>query len=1721
MNTMIQNMKTITQTALTTGRTCKLLSVLLFLLLQASAAFAGEWVDVTAAFVKNPSYAGNSYAYWEGTTPGGYNPKENAEFYQMNYSTYQVITGLTPGQYRVGVQAFYRIGNAANDYDLYNSGSTNDYQFARLYASSSDDYNSVQLPPISAAAVAQSYGGEPQTVGNGLYVPNNMVAAAAWFAAGCYSNSVTCYVGDDGQLTIGLEKLTTIYEDWTCFDNWTLEYYEEQSVTRISSLSFDKSAYTLAQGKTLELPLTILPANASNKILQWTSSDPSVATVSDAGVVTALKGGKVIISAATTDLSGITATCQLTVTNSLSTQRDWVNITDDYVINPRFDGNDVRTGWYGTQLSAANPKENAEHYNKSYDTYQVLSGLPAGKYRVSLNAFYRMGSSANDYDLYSSGDYADYQYAQLYAESSVSKDYAEPLKPASSGLSTTYYGGNVWQYYDNEEGTYYYMPNNMLAADAWFQAGYYQNSLECQVGSNGQLVIGIRKYNGHSEDWTCLDNWKLEYYGNVRLVTGVTLSQTSAQLVVNENLQLTASISPSTAIYRRLVWTSSDESVLSVDQNGYVTTHNSGHATVTVSSTDGSEKSATCDIYVLSPEVSSENIVINEIMVHNVDVYLDPSFNYGPWVELYNPTSITVSLGGLYVSDDPTNLRQHRLLDDYGILPAHGYALLNFDHHEVWTKASYRQIDGDLKSKGGTIIISDGQTIFAQQDYPEPISRTSYARTVDGTGDWAIAGNPTPSASNADGHFATQQLPAPVVDTPAQLFTSALTIRVEIPEGTTLRYTTDGTAPTLTNGSVSQTGVFNVSSTTCFRFRLFQDGKLPSTVVTRSYITDSGNEPFPIISIVTDSQNIYGSYGVFSTSENGRPGNGQASACNWNMDWDRPVNFEYINEKGECVVSQECDFATCGGWSRAFTPHAFKLKAKKTYDLLNTFDYQFFDDKPYLKHKTLQIRNGGNDTSNRIKDAALQGVVERSGIYVDYQSWKPVHVYINGSPYAVLNMREPNNKDFAYSNYGLDTDLIDQFEISPDSGYVQMRGTDESFLRWYDLSYNANDDDAYEEISRLVDLDNYINYMAIELYIGNWDWPQNNVKGFRSQQDGKFHFVLFDLDGALSTTSPISGFLGKQYYQFDRLYGYDYSQQKSIDSQRNNREIKFVTIFSNMLQNEDFRKRFIDAYCLVAGSVFTPDMVREVVNERANQLAQGNYVSPWSTANTLISSFSNRQGTLISHLQSMLGLSASDRFSATLSSNIDEGRLLLNGQPVPTGSFDGQLFLPVTLRAEAPAGYRFLGWGKQSATSSQTLFDMGSDWSYYDKGSFDGIQWYSTTYSVRPWDSGITPIGYDYNNQHPEIQTTTQGYQTTYYLRKNITIEQVATEGTYQLDWIADDGFVLYVNGTEAARYNMPDGTITFDTYATTYAHNNPDNGSLTIPASLLRKGINVIAVELHNNAANSTDIYWNAALRLISSKPSQQIVSTSQELTIDDAATTQLTALWEQLDDDQLLAAASTPVKINEVSAGNTIYINEYFKKNDWIELYNTTDQPIDIAGMYITDKLSKPQKYQIPEASSVVATYTTIIPARGYLVIWADQLLPDKEIHTGFKLGNEDNEVVMLTSADGTWADTLAYKIHTGEQTVGLYPDGGSQAYIMDSPTIGRSNLLTSYAQQFEQYRPEPVIPEPNAIQELSTQNAVSTSDEWFDLQGRRVPATNLRRGIYIRGGQKVIIR
>ena len=1150
--------------------------------------------------------------------------------------------------------------------------------------------------------------------------------------------------------------------------------------------------------------------------------------------------------------------------------KTWIDMTDLLLTNPGFTNND-KSGWDWTcDAQSQNADWDCmEFWSGTFNISQLIKNGPQGKYRLSVQAFYRCQDNDEGYNNYKNGTEEITGY--LYGANSEQKLVSVYSQTISSE------GNGRWSpWWSNEK-----YPNSMQAARDAFDEGLYWNTLEFEAG--GDFRIGLKCESNIWSNWCIFDNFRLEYYGDMVKVSSISVEADKKELIIGETATATATTSPANATFTWVEWSSSNENVAVIDQAGVITGKSMGTATITATALDGSGTKGTMTITVGRNPATPNSLIINEIMAANVDEYISPAFNFDGWIELYNPTNRPVELYGLKLSDPANGEGPWTMPQVMGIIPANAYRVIWFDSADLRPD----QVPFKLDTDGGTILFTDeNDNVIASQEYPAALERISFARATDGTGDWGYTSTPTPGASNNGITLLTKQLAAPVVDQPSQLFNGSLTINVTIPGGCTLRYTTDGTLPTLQNGQTSTSGQFTISNTSNYRFRLYSSDLLPSRVTTRSYILRDKDYYLPVVSVVTDPDFLYSTeIGVFEKGPNGRPGNGQDANCNWNMNWERPVNFSYIDANGDMVLNQDVNLEMCGGWSRAWTPHSFKLKGSKEMGGEKNLPYPFFEQKPYIRNRTLQIRNGGNDNYARFKDPAIQVILERSSIDLDCQGYQPVHEFINGNYIGVLNVREPNNKHYVYANYGWDEDEIDQFEMSPDSGYVQKCGTPDAFNELVDvLSPDAANAQTYEEICRVLDIDEFINYMAAQMYLGGTDYPQNNVKAYRYRDGGRFRFVIFDLDFAFNTSDQFNVFFNKEDYWFDQL--------RPASLGRIHDRIRLVTLFKNMLQNEDFRRRFIDTYCIMGGSVFESSRCESIIDEllaRVQPAMRLNGESASSKASEIKSNFRNRLSSAINTLKNYrtFNLSSTTARQVTLSSDVEGAKLYINGIEVPTNTFNGKLFAPAKLKAVAPAGYYFYTWRK------------------------DGV----------PYSSK----------------------------------EEI----------------------------DLPESDIN-------------------------------------------------------------------------------LTAHFLAFSDAKKKQAGITPVRINEVSGSNDSFVDEYYKKGDWVELYNTTDLPIDVEGMYLSDNASKPTKYQITKGQTKAQT---IIPAKGHLVIWCDKReTTDNGLHASFKIDGDGGQLI-LTAADKSWTDTFIYGAHDANTTIGRYPDGAAEVYAMNVATIAKSNRQSSYMTPVEQ--------------------------------------------------------
>ena len=1348
-----------------------------------------------------------------------------------------------------------------------------------------------------------------------------------------------------------------------------------------------------------------------------------------------------------TTIFGFIATlCWALAPISSYAQKGWIDVTDEYLLNPGFDGNSNQGWTYTSDAHSQTVRCDAmEFWNGTWDLRQLIGILPAGQYRFSVQAYYRCMDNDPGYQnfLNNAEDITGVMYAG---------NTSQPLVSIFSYNFTDNIPAGCWNYYDWASGESLFFPNTMESGTEAFNRGAYWNQMEFSH-DGGQLQLGLRNPTWVQSNWCLFDNFRLEFYGDIVLCTELGLEPKQTEIIVGESFRPNVVFTPENVTFKRIRWTSSHEEIATVSEDGVVTGVGVGSTRIYAHTTDGSNLMAGMTVHVGRNEATAESLVINEVMASNVDEFISPANNFDGWVELYNPSDMAVQLDGIYMSDDPGNLLKWHTPADMGTIPAHGYYVVWFDSNGLRRQNAQFKLDVD----GGTLYISNSQgKLIAQQDYPASLQRVSYARTTDGGALWALTQSPTPGASNANTTYADLQLAPPVVDLPSQLFTGRLSLNVEIPAGCTLRYTTDGTLPTLTNGATSSTGQFSISQSCFYRFRLFAEGYLASPVTTRSFIYRDRDYMLPVVSVVSDPDFLYDDkIGVYVRGTNGRPGNGQTSPCNWNMDWERPVNFSYITADGEMVLNQDVNLEMCGGWSRAWTPHSFKLKGDKELGGSKKLEYPFFSAKPYINNRTLQIRNGGNDTRCRFLDPAVQTIVQTSGIDIDCQSYQPVHEFVNGQYIGVMNMREPNNKHYVYANYGWDDDEIDQFEISPDSFYVQKCGTNEAYQQLLRLTANAADDDVYAEICQLLDIDEYINYHAAEFYLGSSDWTRNNVKAFRLHDGGKFRFVLFDTDGSFAySDNMFNYYMGMEYnYQFNALL----PSGRVIVCDNT-----LVRIFRQLLQNASFRRRFIDTYCMMGGSVFEQNRCSLIIDSLSAIAAPAmalNGESPYNTANQLKNNFNNRNANMIRGLRNYSGfrLSSTTAQNVSLSSDTPGARIQVNGVDVSTGTFSGFLFQPATLHAVAPAGSVFLGW-RSGAANLTSVFAKGSSWTYYDKGSLDGKSWTANSYGTSSWLTGKAPLGYGMNGVATTVGyggNSNNKYPTCYFRRAFQLQAAPASNAVFQLNYACDDGFVVYVNGTEAARYNMPNGNISFNTYSSTWAATEPFEGTIQLKGSLFRKGSNIICVEVHNTSATSSDLYWDAELLGELNTAPASYYSTEAQIPLPDGNVS-LTACYRPMTDAERREAGLNDVRINEISAANSVYVNEYGKKNDWVELYNTTDRAIDLQGYYLTDNPAKPTKYQI---SAEGTGCNTVLPPHGRMLIWCDGLQTTPQaLHASFKLSAEGGSVMLSTPSQDR-SDILRYEGHGGNHTYGRYPDGANDVYAMSVPTIAKPNLLSSY--------------------------------------------------------------
>jgi hypothetical protein len=210
--------------------------------------------------------------------------------------------------------------------------------------------------------------------------------------------------------------------------------------------------------------------------------------------------------------------------------------------------------------------------------------------------------------------------------------------------------------------------------------------------------------------------------------------------------------------------------------------------------------------------------------------------------------------------------------------------------------------------------------------------------------------------------------------------------------------------------------------------------------------------------------------------------------------------------------------------------------------------------------------------------------------------------------------------------------------------------------------------------------------------------------------------------------------------------------------------------------------------------------------------------------------------------------------------------------------------------------------------------------------------------------------------------------------------------------------------------------------------------------------------------------------------------------------------------------------LKINEVMASNTATLaSDLGNFGDWVELYNPTNNAIDLAGLYFTDDIATPTKYQFPTGSS-----TTIVPANGFKLVWADDSA--QLLHANFKLSSA-GETIAFFSADGiTLIDSISFGVQTTDVSYGRTTDGGTVWTTFTTPTPEASNDPTTLQNNLAAAHSISIFPNPaseaiyvvgtnwNFVQIIDITGKIILAEPASNLNQHTINISSLNKGLYL---------
>lgn len=1046
---------------------------------------------------------------------------------------------------------------------------------------------------------------------------------------------------------------------------------------------------------------------------------------------------------------------------------------------------------------------------------------------------------------------------------------------------------------------------------------------------------------------------------------------------------------------------------------------------------------------------------INEFMAANGGS-LSIGVTTPDWIEIHNPDGTQIDLAGWHLTDDAGTPAKWTFPPGATIAPG-AYLLVYASGENIIGPDGEYHTNFKLLDQGEylALVKPDGtvQQAFTPA-YPNQYTDISYGLAPAGN-TYGYFKTPTPGAANnafvlgfvKDTTFSHKR---GFYDEPFQLDVTSAT------PGASIVYSTDGSTPGAGSLRVEAPDPntppvlsLTISTTTIVRAFAEKPGFESTNIDTQSYLFLDQIIAHPIMSTAITQNAVWGPQmhdalleipSISLVTQEAIPTEPIMSPP------EIPVSIEMIFPDGRDGFQADAGIERFGGQYTVFPKHALRVSFKAIYGPTR-LKFDLFSDTPYGGETAVDsfdqilLRNGSHDSMFASEYAHSRGTYIRNRYFFDRQiemghlsmRGKFVHVYLNGTYYGQFHLAERPNADFMATHLGGNEEDYDIMKGRSGIFVSQGNGT-----AWNYLVANTNN---YEIVQDYMDIDNYIDYMLLNFYGGNdHDWyPQHNwVAGRKREAGGKFKFFMWDND-----------FLNRR--------GGNATTASTANTTDNGGP---GNMLNALAQHQEFKIRLADRTQkhFFNGGVLTKERVKADFTELAQRISRT--IIPETARWAAIAQVFNPNvgfytpNSFQTYVNWIVNINAESRTdiviaqmrAAGLFPNVDaplfsqRGGQVLPGFELELSNNTGDMYY--TSDGNDP---RLPGGGTNPSAVllpggvvSFTSIAVGSDWKYKDYTDL-GTAWSAVGFDDSAWLAGPAPLGFGSitNTTIATKVNSTFPRAVTFYCRKNIEITGAAGILDASLQIHADGGAVVYINGTEAVRDNMPAGVINYTT-------GSIDDGvegvfdTYSFDHNLLVEGTNTIAVEVHNETAGSGDMVFDLALVGTRLNEANTPIPITQTTTI--RARSLSGAVWSALDEVTFLVdtpAAPSNLVISEIHYNPSVAQGEL---SEFVELMNISSQTINLAGVAFTQGID-----------FAFSPSATLAPGQRAVLV-ADPLIFESTFGAGAtilgtytsRLAN-GGERLTLSAGDGSPIQSLHYR---DSAPWPLEADGAGHSLVLVSP-------------------------------------------------------------------------